>query len=407
MSSQTIDLTSQRAAKTVTTTKTSAGSRMLYIDNLRILLTVLVILHHLAIGYGGLGSWYYQEAGPMSDVGEILMVFFAGINQAFFMGFFFLISSYFTPGSVDRKGSWVYIKDRLIRLGIPLIFYIICLAPIIKYATSRSVIRFNASLFQSFWTSSINYIKSYPDIGIDVGPLWFVLTLLVFSIVYGLGRLVINPASTLSRGETQTPGNMAIALFALGVGLVTFTVRIWLPIGWEYWLLHLQFPFFPQYIAMLTVGILAYRRNWFAGITATMGKQWAVTAVAAVVVFTLIFQLGEGFDRNLLLMRGGLRWQSLALAIWEQVICVSVVISLIAWFRRRFNQQGVVTQGLSGAAYAAYIFHAPVIVLLAVSLRRARMDLGLKFLWVAPFAVALSFLVGYLFKQLPGARRIL
>ena len=87
MSDQTIDLASQTVDKTATTTKTSVGSRMLYIDNLRILLTILVILHHLSIGYGGLGGWYYKEAGSMSEVGEILMVFFAGINQAFLKGF--------------------------------------------------------------------------------------------------------------------------------------------------------------------------------------------------------------------------------------------------------------------------------------------------------------------------------
>ena len=158
---------------------------------------------------------------------------------------------------------------------------------------------------------------------------------------------------------------------------------------------------------MLIVGIIAYRRNWFAGITDTMGKQWAMGAIAAVVGLVLIFQLGDGFDRNLQFMRGGLRWQSLVLSIWEQVICVGVVISLIVWFRRRFNQQGPIAQRLSGAAYSAFIFHAPVIVLLAISLRRVRMDLGLKFLWVAPIAVALSFLDGYLVKQLPGARKIL
>ena len=40
------------------------------------------------------------------------------------MGFFFMISSYFSPGSVDRKGSRVFLIDRLKRLGIPLLFYI-------------------------------------------------------------------------------------------------------------------------------------------------------------------------------------------------------------------------------------------------------------------------------------------
>ena len=38
--------------------------RLLFIDNLRILLTALVILHHLAIQYGGSGITYYKEKQP-------------------------------------------------------------------------------------------------------------------------------------------------------------------------------------------------------------------------------------------------------------------------------------------------------------------------------------------------------
>ena len=39
-------------------------SRLLYIDNLRIVLTALVVLHHLAIQYGAPGITYYVERGP-------------------------------------------------------------------------------------------------------------------------------------------------------------------------------------------------------------------------------------------------------------------------------------------------------------------------------------------------------
>jgi glucan biosynthesis protein C len=60
-----------------------------------------------------------------------------------------------------------------------------------------------------------------------------------------------------------------------------------------------------------------------------------------------------------------------------------------------------------GAAYATYIFHPPVITLVALALSGIRLDLALKFVLVAPLAVAASFLVGYLVKKLPLARDIL
>ena len=62
---------------------------------------------------------------------------------------------------------------------------------------------------------------------------------------------------------------------------------------------------------------------------------------------------------------------------------------------------------MSSAAYATYIFHPPVITLVALALRGIKLDLALKYVLVAPVAVAASFLVGVLVKKLPLARDIL
>lgn len=77
--------------------------RLLFIDNLRILLIILVILVHLAITYGApVGDWYYQEV-EAGMIESIFYIFFIAVSQSFFMGFFFLISGYFAPGSY---GIW-------------------------------------------------------------------------------------------------------------------------------------------------------------------------------------------------------------------------------------------------------------------------------------------------------------
>ena len=48
-----------------------------------------------------------------------------------------MISSYFTPGSYDRKGPGPYVLDRLKRLGIPLLFYIVVIDPLLSYVLAR------------------------------------------------------------------------------------------------------------------------------------------------------------------------------------------------------------------------------------------------------------------------------
>ena len=96
--------------------------RMHYLDNLRIYLTVLVILHHAALAYGGAGNWAVQDPA-VDEISPIFLTFFNALNQSYFMSAFFLLAGYFTPRSLERKGPKQFLIDRLVRLGIPILVY--------------------------------------------------------------------------------------------------------------------------------------------------------------------------------------------------------------------------------------------------------------------------------------------
>jgi len=382
--------------------KVSSKPRLLYIDNLRILLTILVILHHLAIGYGAPGNNIYVEEGEISMVSTILLTLFVAINQAFFMGFFFMISSYFTPGSYDHKGAGAYVLDRLKRLGIPILFYIVVIDPLLNFILARYY-GYPDSLGH-FLRQHLQYTLDYNALG--VGPLWFVVALLIFSLVYVLWRLLPLPEITVVRSDSKAPSNLAIGMFALVLGLLTFVVRIWIPVGMQFDLLGFQFAHFVQYIAMFIVGILAYRGDWFSGISITQGKFWLRMVLILIILFPVLFVAAGALEGNPDKAFGGIHWQSLAYSVWEQFMCMAMVVTLLVWFRTRFNRQGSLAQKMSAAAYATYIFHRPTITLLAIALLSIQLDLALKFVLVAPLAVALSFLVGYGVKKLPLVRDI-
>src|ERR1700709_1295300 len=106
--------------------------KIAYIDRLKVILTALVILHHTFITYGAPGGWYYFQK-TTSEAAKIPMTLFVAVNQAFFMGFFFFLSAYFIRPSYEKKGAAKFVKDRLIRLGIPLIFYSVILGPAMNY----------------------------------------------------------------------------------------------------------------------------------------------------------------------------------------------------------------------------------------------------------------------------------
>jgi surface polysaccharide O-acyltransferase-like enzyme len=391
------------------TKKSTTKTRMFFIDNLRVFLTILVILHHLSIVYGASGGVAYVEAGA-DDLATILLTLFTSVNAPYFMGFFFLIAGYFTPGSYDRKGVGRFLKDRLVRLGIPVVVYMFTIHPLIGYLVSRY--HFGSS--QSFAESYTAQIGGYARYGLGLGPLWFVALLLLFGIGYGLLRRLIE-ASTHSAAtratrvaDAQPPSNLAIAGFALALGMVTFAVRIWFPI--DEWVkivvMYLEIAHLPQYLGLFALGIIAYRRDWFRTIPDRTGKVWLAIAIACIVLLPIIFIAGGVMEGKQDLFMGGVTWQAFITAIWEAFLCVGMVVGLLVLFRRRFNSQGPLLKGMATSAYATYIMHTLVLVLLGLALSAIQLPHLLKFILVAPVAVALSFLVGYGVKKLPVARNI-
>ena len=106
--------------------------RLVFIDNLKLNLIILVILHHIVIAYGASGGFPIIE-GATDKISPIIFTMFTAINQSFFMSLFFLLSGYFLVASLAKKGNFKFIKDRLVRLGIPLVGYILLVAPIVDY----------------------------------------------------------------------------------------------------------------------------------------------------------------------------------------------------------------------------------------------------------------------------------
>src|ERR1700733_7388598 len=154
--------------------------KIFYIDNLKVGLITLVVLHHALITYGAEGYWYYTQ--KTTHVGVITpMVILVTINQSFFMGFFFFLSAYFIPGSYNKKGAARFVKDRLLRLGIPLVFYAAVLSPVLIYL----VYYFGKGHHITF----MQFLGGFHD-WIDFGVLWFVAALLLFTLVYVLWRMV-------------------------------------------------------------------------------------------------------------------------------------------------------------------------------------------------------------------------
>jgi glucan biosynthesis protein C len=402
MTSQTVPVARANARPVLVWTRSLTQGRLAFIDNLRIFLVILVILHHLALTYGAEGPWYYHEGQADTITATVLMLFVA-VNEAFFMGLYFLIAAYFVPPSLERKGSRQFLTERFLRLGVPLAVQLLVVAPLVSYGLGITIWGFEGSL----WEYIGAYWKGYELL--DTGPLWFVEALLMFSVVYTLWWWLVKPPRRTAAKEVPTPGNVAIAIFALTVGLITFVVRIWLPVGWIFAPLGFQFPHFPQYIGIFVVGIIAYRRGWLSAISedTAKGRLWGRVVVFLIALAPVLFVAGGALQGSTESFRGGLHWQALVYALWEQLLCVGMVIGLLVSFRRRYDRQSGLARDMSSSAYAVYVFHTPIVVLVALGLRSIEMYPLLKFALASLICLPACFVVAGLAKRLPIARTIL
>ena len=257
----------------------TATRRLGYLDNLRSLVIFLVVVTHSSVTYSGIGSWYYTENSPASlDVlSRVLFGLYGSFTQAWFMGILFFLAAFFAARSLARRGPAAFAKERLFRLGVPLLIYMFVIDPFIQYfIMNYGNIREHSNVLRFY----LDYLGSFRWIG-STGPLWFVEALLVFSLSYAAWRAVRRPAKTAG----EPPRVMTVILIIVATGLGAFSIRLFQPIGTS--VVNLQLCFFASYIALFLLGLHAGERRWLENFPEKQGLTWFTVVLGAGLVLWL------------------------------------------------------------------------------------------------------------------------
>ena len=110
--------------------KQNQQMRLPYIDNLRAIIIIVVVMVHTAFTYTGLGLWHLCRKQVSGYRITDILGSFISLAQSFDISFLFMLAGYFIPLSFDVKGPARFIKDRLYRLGLPLLIYITIIDPL-------------------------------------------------------------------------------------------------------------------------------------------------------------------------------------------------------------------------------------------------------------------------------------
>lgn len=388
-------------------------SRLAYIDNVRIFLSMLVVAHHAGQPYGSDGWWLFQS--PLRS--NWIFLFF-GVNEAFFMGLFFLIAGYFHPGSLDRKGPARFVLDRLWRFGVPIVIMVLGVTPVFIYFHEVLFKHLPAIPYWDFFSGAYLGFADRPlgwpgDPGVhtEFVHLWFIENLFLYGCVYALYRLLAGPRDARPEALPTAPIAPATAhrfLVALALWLfaATFLIRLWKPVDdWKVLLgiWEVEFAHVPQYVTMFTLGIIAARRDWFARVPARVGWTWLCVGLACVALW-----MARGLGLDIPMWIGGASIAAANRALWESVLCVGFCAGLLTLTRERFPSQSRLAKALSDSSFAVYIFHVPVVTLLQYALAGSGLGAVPQFLLVSLLGILISFpLAHFVLRRLPLLGRAL
>lgn len=352
----------------------TTSQRLYFFDNLRVVCMAVVIAHHAGQAYGPTGGWWpIQEPVRAALLGPFFMV-----NRSFGMSLFFMIAGYFTVMSCDKSGPRAFLKSRLLRLGIPTLAFGLMMMALQVFV---------------FGAKDGKLGPAWP---VDVGHMWFVEHLIVYSAVYALWRMIRPRRADTVQKLANPPGYGAIVALALGLAIVTGVVRIWFPIDkWAHILgfLRVAWADVPRDLTLFILGAVAYRHQWATRFPTRAGMVWLGVGLS-------LAGLWYAYDP----------WLNAALHVsdtvndiivpfWESFLCFGMCIGLTVLFRERANIQTRLSKWLAQAQYATYIIHIfPVFAFQALLVGLGAPPLA-KFALVTLASIPVAFLIGGLIRK--------
>jgi peptidoglycan/LPS O-acetylase OafA/YrhL len=385
-------------------------SRLLWVDHLRTFVILLVVNLHACVTYSHVGDWYFMSAREPTLAEKVPFIIWEAHLQSFFMGLLFFISGYFAHGSLARRGPRRFASERLFRLGLPALFYMLAIHPFILLVLNPWHANFGSpGAFYLKYLGSGRFLRS-------TGPLWFAMALLILCLLLAASRMVWRRPSTdecdrsASRAvpgfSEAAPTAASLWILALTLGLGSFAVRLIQPIGTN--VLNLQLCFFVQYIAFFLCGLRAARYGWLVPLAASSRARaagWVALLGGPVLMLALMF-LGMR-NGKLEYFFGGWHWQALGFALWEQFAGVGLSLGAIALFSHKLDFDNPLLRWLAERSFAVYVLHAPVLIALAMLFRALPQNLyGLVALLTATGLLA-SYLIADLFRRMPIFRSFL
>jgi acyltransferase-like protein len=390
---------SHSAAPAETMAPAKAASRNMAVDRTRTFLTLVVLLHHAVIPYT-----HFGHTDPTSWIGFDVIVL---ATDSFFMAMFFFLSGLFVWPGLTRKPPHIYLRDRLIRLGLPFAIAAFTIIPVAYYAIS---LRLRPEIdFSEYWWTTIT-AGPWPS-----GPVWFLWVLLAFDLcAIALHRLAPDLIDLINRRSLRGFEKPAgFYLFMLAVTAIFYIPgRVhWGPGHWfEFGPFSVQAGRVLLYTTYFFMGAGIGAANFNKGLLSGDGRLaksswgWAVvTLIPYCLMWGLIYVKREILGNPVQLPD----WYEASYGLFFATFSVAILFAILGYFLR-FKQSGwSMLDSMRAEAYGMFLVHYPIVLWLQYWLFDFDLPAIVKALVAFVLTVVLSWAATAALRKIPGATQVL
>jgi len=346
---------------TTTGNQNSKVSRIHWMDNLRTITILLVVLYHVGGVYesAGLWGWFWivDDPATITWVGIIGIMF-----DIIVMPIMFFIAGYLVPSSLKDKTGWEFLKGKFKRLMVPWVIAVVTLIPIYKV-----IFLYSRNLPQEHWSTYFHITNPNSQ-----NWLWFLPLLFIFNVLYLL----------LSKTKIQLP-KISMMWAVVGTALIGFVYSFVIGgmLGFRSWTLTPLIDFENErlllYFMTFLLGVLGYKQQVFAELPRRKTLYIVASSIAWVPVTAHIFARLYPF-----FYPDGFAVTPLYRLIWHlsfYLALVTMVYVMIESFRFYITKTGKIWATLNRNSYGVYIIHVIVIGVLGTLLLKTDLPALVKY----------------------------
>lgn len=362
------------------------------LDWLRIAAIVALVFYHSAMPFVTESAWHIRNLESSHLLTEANFVL-----SRFRMALLFVIAGVSTQFVLASRSPQRFLRDRAIRLLVPLVFGVLVIVPPQIYAERLANGQFTGS-YLSFWPRVLDF-SPYPTGDTSYHHLWFVLYLFLYSVL-------LLPLMVWTRSATGAAW-LARARAAVATRGVHWLA---LPVVLVYALLLDRFSGLQDVVhdgAMFLTYFSYFMAGWFVGTDEDLwrrlvnGRAFAFrAAVLALLSIEALRWTGSVPSASAGAWRTGYL-MLLAVHAWAWVV------TLLGFGARWLNHDHAVLRWAREASYPIYILHQTVIVLLAFRAVQSTDTVLAKFAFTSVGSLAITVAIYETLVRPFGALRVL